>query len=525
MTRDVLIGIDAGTSVIKAVAFDLEGNELAVAARPNSYDTLPGGAVEQDMARTWADTAAVLKELTDGVPGLSRRVAALAVTGQGDGTWLIDRDGDPVAPGWLWLDSRAAGIVREFDADGVRRAVYGVTGCGMNACNQSAQLVWLKRNAPEILDRATTAQHCKDWLYFKLTGERVTDVSEGIFTFGNFRTRTYAPDILEAIGIPELRRLLPETVDGTCTSHPLTAEAASITGLPQGLPVSLGFVDVICSALGGGLYEPGQDVGLSIVGSTGMHMRLFDGVDSIELPVEPSGYTMPFPVPGTVARMHSNMAATLNIDWIVGIVGDALRLFGQTPDRREVLTALDARVLEAKPGAALFHPYIHEAGERGPFLDANARAQLTGLAVQAGLLEVVRAVYEGLALAARDCFAAIGHRPQEVRLGGGATRSRAFRVILSSALGVPLRESRRAEAGAAGAAMMAAVAIGAVPDLATACRAWVTPCLGDSVPPDPALAALYDRLFPAYLATREAMPPVWAKLAAARARPSCGERS
>ena len=110
MTRDILIGIDAGTSVIKAVAFSLAGEQIAVAARPNVYQTLGGGQVEQDMHRTWADCAATLRELTERVPDLARRVAALAVTAQGDGTWLIDADGEPVGGGLLWLDSRAASL-------------------------------------------------------------------------------------------------------------------------------------------------------------------------------------------------------------------------------------------------------------------------------------------------------------------------------------------------------------------------------------------------------------------------------
>ena len=108
MRQDMIIGVDAGTSVIKAVAFDLDGNELAATGRTNVYVDLPGGGAEQDMARTWDDTAAVLRDLALHVPDLARRTAALAITGQGDGTWLIDREGEPVAPAWLWLTSRAA---------------------------------------------------------------------------------------------------------------------------------------------------------------------------------------------------------------------------------------------------------------------------------------------------------------------------------------------------------------------------------------------------------------------------------
>lgn len=516
MSADIVIGIDAGTSLIKAVAFDFAGRQLASAALPNSYDERPGGAVEQDMARTWTDAAQVLRLLAEELPGLARRAAALAVTGQGDGTWLIDGEGEPVAPGWLWLDSRAAAIVDELEAAGVRKRIFPFTGCGLNACQQNAHLLWLRRHAPELLARTETAFHCKDWLYLKLTGERVTDKAEGTFTFGDFRSRAYCDEVLEALGLADLRHLLPPMLDGSTTTHPLTAEAAEATGLLAGTPVALGFLDVLCTALGGGIYDARRRVGCSIVGSTGMHMRFVPDALAVELAPEPTGYTMVFPVPGSVVQMQSNMAATLNIDWITDRVREAAAFFGHPVERAEALKALDARVLDARPGAALYHPYIHEAGERGPFVASDARAMLTGLSTRASLLDLVRAVYEGLAFAARDCYAGMGHVPEEVRVAGGAARSKAFKRIMASALGVPLRESSREEAGAAGAAMMAMVAIGAYPDMASCAEAWVTPTLGAVVEPDPELQAVYDRLFPIYRDTREAMLSIWRGLAEAR---------
>jgi erythritol kinase (D-erythritol 1-phosphate-forming) len=175
-------------------------------------------------------------------------------------------------------------------------------------------------------------------------------------------------------------------------------------------------------------------------------------------------------------------------------------------------------VLDARPGAALFHPYIHEAGERGPFVEVAARAMFSGLSTRTGFVDLVRSVYEGLGLAARDCYGAmVGHAPDEVRVAGGAARSRAFKTILASVLDVPIRDVAREESGAAGCAMMAAVAIGAEPDMAAAVRTWVEPLLGDRIMPDPSLAATYAALFPLYQQTRQAMPPIWRGLAASRA--------
>ena len=516
MADEVLIGIDAGTSVIKAVAFDGRGRQLEIAARPNSVRDLPGGGVEQDLTKTWNDTAAVLRELVERMPGLPERVVAVGVTGQGDGTWLVDEAGEPVGDGWLWLDSRAAPIIAELEEKGVVERLYRRTGCGMNISNQSGHLVWLDRHEPERLDRAATAFHCKDWLYLKLTGERATDVSEGTFTFGDYRTRSYVPEILDELGIAHRRGLLPPMLDGSRTTHPLSEAAAQATGLKAGTPIALGFLDVACTALGGGMYEPGHDIGCSIVGSTGMHMRFVADVDDVVLGDEPSGYTMPFMVPGSVSRNESNMAATLNLDWVMDLGCSALALHGFELDRRSALMATDRRVLEGRAGAAIYHPYIHEAGERGPFSDPNARAQIMGLTPAVGYLDLVRSVYEGLGFAARDCYLATGAIPEEIRVAGGAARSKSLRTILASVLGAPVRESSREEAGAAGAAMMAAVAVGALPDFNAACEVWVRPLLGDRVMPEPALATIYEELFPLYVRGHRGMRSWWADLAAAR---------
>ena len=278
----------------------------------------------------------------------------------------------------------------------------------------------------------------------------------------------------------------------------------------------LGYIDVVCTGMGSGLYEPGRNVGVSIFGSTGMHMRFAATPDDVRLNESRSGYTMALPIPGASAAMQSNMAATLNIDWLLDVACEAASWAGAETSRAALLKDLDARVLGAAPGSAIYHPYIFEAGERGPFLDPFARAQFSGLSTRTSFAGMMRAVYEGLAFAARDCFVASGPPPREVRLGGGAARSRALRLILSSALGASMRTVKREETGAAGAAMIAAVCRGVYEDMAQCASAWVTPILGETTEPDPDLSAGYEKLFPVYADIRKRMPPAWTALAEAR---------
>jgi erythritol kinase (D-erythritol 1-phosphate-forming) len=509
MKDGVLVGIDAGTSVIKSVAFSAGGEQLAVAALPNSYVNLPNGGVEQDMGRTWDDTAKTLRMLGDMVQGLGKRVIAISVTGQGDGTWLVDKNGDPVSPAWLWLDSRAAGIAEEFMASPAYPDHYNRTGSGINACQQSTHLVWMKRNTPELLARAASAHHCKDWLYFKLTDQRVTDPSEANFTFGNYQTRRYAPEVLDALGAPELKRLLPPIIDGTEESHALAPKAASQTGLPAGTPITLGYLDVMCTGLGGGLFDRDGRVGCTIQGSTGMHMRLSPSAKSVKLNADRTGYTMAFPAPGAVAQIQSNMAATLNIDWLLDLAAEICTAQGLVRSRKDILKNLDDQVLAAAPGRLLFHPYISQAGERGPFLEPAARAGFIGLEAGMGFADMMRGIFEGLCHAARDCYSAMGPIPSEIRLTGGAARSKALRLLLASALKARLRSVSREEAGAAGAAMMAAVSQKLYPNMDACVAAWVEPLLGGATEPDNAIATAFDYTFPLYVDARKALRPIW----------------
>ena len=508
LKRDLIVGLDAGTSLIKAVIFDLHGHQLAQASRRNHYVSLPNGGVEQDMNRTWDNTQSVLGELFTGPGSLASRVLALGVTGQGDGTWLIDSTGNPVHDAWLWLDARSHVEAEELAQSENIDTIYNRTATGVNVCQMRTQLLWMKKHAPTLLARADTAFHCKDWLYFRLTGVRATDPTEAVFTFGDFRTRSYSDDVLEALGCADLKRLLPPIVDGSSTVSGLSGEVARQTGLPAGLPVSLGCVDVVCSAIGAGLHDLAVCPGMSVLGSTGMHMVLVPTSESVVLNPDRTGYTMALPG-SAYSQMHSNMAATLNIDWLLELALDILASEGIERCREDLLARLGDKVLETKPGAAIYHPYISAAGERGPFINHMARASFTGLDQSTKWIDLIRSVYDSLVLSARDCYSQFGRFPPELRLTGGASGSQALRAMLASALRAPVRTVSRKEAGAAGAAMIAAVGQGVFRDISEATRAWVLPFLGDAQEPDPDMAKQYDELFDAYVKTRQAMVPAW----------------
>lgn len=510
---DIIIGIDAGTSVLKAVAFSIEGRQLAISAVKNDYYLGDDGAATQSLSKTWRDCAQVLRGLSEQIEHFDHRVAAIGVTAQGDGTWLLDQNQRPVTDAWLWLDARAASTVDQLIKSDLEKDRFHDTGTGLNTCQQGAQLAHMKAHHPELLRSAAVSLHCKDWLYYNLTGELATDPSEASFTYGDFRSRRYSDAVIEALGLGEYRSLLPNILDGTQITHQLSASAAQQTGLRAGTPVSLGFVDMIMTALGGGVYTGDEGIGCSTIGSTGVHM-IAKRADSVQLNPDHTGYVICLPHQDLVAQTQTHMAATLNIDWILDVGADLVAEFADRPAPQEMITRLEAWLCATEPGALLYHPYISEGGERGPFLNADAKANFAGLAAGHRYPALVRAVVEGLGLAARDCYAAMGGMPRELRLTGGAAKSSASRKILSAALETPVRVSTREEAGAAGCAMVAAVGIGAHRDMEACIDQWVVPCLAEAEEADANLSQIYQRLYRAYTQMRDGLVRPWATLGA-----------
>ncbi len=509
---DLIVGIDAGTSVMKAVAFTLGGRQIASASVRNSYKSGDDGSVTQSLDQTWLDCARALRGLSDKVERLAHRTAAIAVTAQGDGTWLVGSRNRPVSDAWLWLDARAAPTVERLAASEADCQRFQATGTGLNTCQQGTQLAHMDRHFPDLLDSAETAMHCKDWLYLNLTGIRATDPSEVSFTFGNFRTRSYDSTVLAALGLMHRRALLPDVIDGTQTVHPMTAEAAAACGLKAGTPVCLGYVDMCMTALGAGVRSEGRNAACSAIGSTGVHL-LAKEVSDVVLNAERTGYVIALPIPGIVTQVQTNMGATINLDWLLQLGADLLGEFGVTVGLSEMIGRVDSWFAASKPGNILYHPYISEAGERGPFVNARARANFAGLASRHRYPDLVRAVVEGLGMATRDCYAAMGSLPTELRVSGGAARSAALRHTLGAALGAPVRVSTREEAGAAGASMMAAVAIGAYRTMDDCIADWVTPELREAEQPKSEDVERMSRLFAAYADVRSGITPAWDILA------------
>ncbi len=226
----VIIGVDIGTSVTKAVAFDSENTPLASAARRSSVVRLSGGRVEQDLDDVVRTVAEVVRETAAALAGPP---AALALTGQGDGLWLRDADGRAVRPAISWMDGRASDLVARWLENGTVQEVYGRTGSGMFPGCHAPLLAHLREHEPQTLRRAATAGYCVDAVAQRLTGRVSVDASDATLPFLDPVSRTYAPKALAACGLEDQAHLLPAPPSPE-PSWPWTPTAPACWGCPPG---------------------------------------------------------------------------------------------------------------------------------------------------------------------------------------------------------------------------------------------------------------------------------------------------
>jgi len=480
--REILIGLEAGTSAIVAVAFTPDGREVARATAGNPIARGADGSAEQDLGETWQRAASVVRQLAKRVTGLARRTVALALTGPAGGSWLVDEDGDAVAPAILPTDRRAAALVLRWHDAGIAQEVARITGCPVDPSSQSAQLAWLAESRPAALERAASVFCGKDWLYFCCTGECASEPTAALGAFGDLATGAYDQGVLDRLGLQEAVRLLPEIVDGTRHYGALGEAAAAATGLMPGTPVVLGPVDVIAASLAAGVGGA-PSLACSFLGASSLHVR--SGCDLPDLRALGQGIAI-LRFAGIWFGL-ADQPATVDPDWLVGLAEQLLADAGLIGvPRSELIALLEQKAATATPGALRCRPV-----DAIPFGMAGGAWDLSGLSAATTFYDLLRVTHEAVGLGARARHAALGQRPREVRLMDEGAGSPLAREILAACLDVPLRLLRREASAAAGAALTAALALGLYRDLGAAEADWVLPHLGPPLPVDPTLRAIY----------------------------------
>ncbi|AXE37676.1 FGGY-family carbohydrate kinase [Acidipropionibacterium virtanenii] len=493
MSREVVLGVDGGTTAVKAVAFDLDGEIIT-----SHHESVPvqygrHGEAEQDMNLIWEAVADCIRAVA-AVLEPDDVVVSVGLTGQGDGAWLIDDAGEPVRPAATWLDGRAGRRVNQWMRDGRAAKVLGVTGTTVFGGLFPVLMEELLEDDPERAARATTQFNCKDWIRFKLTGERLTDYTEASRSYLDVRDVSgFSTDLAEQLGQRELVDLLPEVRAADAPGGVLSAQAAARVGLPAGTPVGMGMIDVAVTGMGLGTVDDGQ--GWLILGTTGFVGTLLPSVDrrrsqnSMVLATGRGRQVLEFMAP---------MTGTPNLDWI----RDTLGLSGVS------WAEIERRARASRPGAngVVYLPYASPGGERAPFIDTAASASWMGMSLTTTPDDVLRSVYEGVAFSLADCVRTLDMTGNLVVSGGGF-RSDLVCEILADVTGQTVVRQDAPEAGARGAAVLALVSAGRCADLEEASRALACPV--ERFEPDADRGLVYRATKAVYLHVREAIRPAW----------------
>lgn len=446
------LGLDIGTSVIKAALFDAAGRECAEAAERMQLLPAPIGWSELDGDAVWQVAVRVIRALFVNSAYRPDDVRGIGVTGVMVGAWLMDAAGRLLRPPVLWNDARAQGLVDTLltREPQLFSKVFTHSGSMMQLGCTLPVIAWLKRNEPETLARASHVLCAKDYIRYRLTGRIATDESEAAMAPGSARTRDFHPDQAALLGIEDFTHLLAPVERGETLAGEVTAEASALTGLVAGTPVAIGTGDTGACVLGAGAYKPGQAV--TVLGTTCLNGVLFD-----HAMYEPRDLGLLFIIPGRRwMKTMVNVAGTTVLDWCLNALCPEIA-GGERP-----YETLGALAETSRPGSegVIFVPYLSASGVIAPRIEPRARAGFHGLAPHHGRPQLVRSIYEGMAYAIRDCYEAIGGAGEGIRLSGGGARSPFWAQMISDVTGYGVEIPEGTQFGAKGAALCSAVAIG-----------------------------------------------------------------
>jgi L-xylulokinase len=499
-----LLGLDAGNTVIKAVIFDRTGRELAHAGEEGHSRMPHPGHVERDLGELWANAKRVIRTCLDKAGIAASDIAAIGCAGHGNGLYTLDRDGEPLIA-IQSLDTRATGLVEEWAATGVGDRAYPIARQRPWSSQAPTLLAWLKRHRPDLFRRIGTVFFSKDFVVNRLTGQRVSEVSDmsgaGLL---DLASRRYDKGLMEAYGLADCMDLLPPLIESADIAGTVTEEVARETGLAAGTPVIGGLFDVVASALGSGVSRTGS---ASIIAGTWSVNQVIIDTPDLDSPVFMSST---FDRTRYMA-MENSATSAANLEWLVREFFEGEHEEGVSPF--DACCAFAAAV-EPAGDDPLYHPYLYGAQQ-----DGHARAGFYGIAGWHTKGHLVRALLEGVAFGHRQHIETIrkaGATFDEAVLSGGGSRSLLWPQIFADVLGVPVTVAVSRETGALGAAIAAGTGVGLFADFTEGANAMVRVDRHYKV--NGALAAHYNRRYALYKDITEAMTPLWRRLSATESR-------
>lgn len=506
MAASLFLGLDVGTSGVKAVLVAESGDVVATTTTPLSLATPHPGWAEQHPDDWWAASVASIRGVLAQQP--DAQVAAVGISGQMHSSVFLDGEGDVIRPALLWCDGRTTAECAEITARAGGEAVLRewVSNPALEGFTLP-KVLWLRNHEPAAYARVRTLLLAKDFIRYRLTGALASEPSDasGTLMFDPVAMGWSEP-LLDAVGVDP--SLLPAVGGSADVLGRVTREAAALSGLAEGTPVVGGGADNACGAAGVGVVRSGQAV--ASWGTSGTVLA-----PTTRPLVDPAlrAHTFCHVLPGTWYVMGVMLSAGGAFAWY-------REQLARDEAGEDATMRLNHEAASVPPGAdgVIFLPYLQ--GERTPHRDAAMRAAFLGLSTAHSRAHLTRAVLEGIAFALRDSLSILqelGLSPDHLLLTGGGARSPLVRDLLAAIFALPVCTVNREEGPAYGAALLAAVGAGAFRDLPAAAAA--TLARSPLERPDPITSAAYRPLYDRFRSVSGAARPDLLASAARTASP------
>ncbi len=481
---EYLMGLDIGTSGVKAIIISVGGEILATNTRSYPLDTPQSGWAEQDPEDWWQATKKVIKDVLTESEINPGSLQGISFSGQMHSSVFLDQNMEVIRPAILWSDTRTSEQCQEIldRAGGLKKLINYVSNPALEGFT-APKILWLRENEPENFKKVSKVLLPKDYIRYRLTGEIYTEVSDGAGTLlMDVEEKEWSAELLKKLDIDG--ELLPPILNAVDIAGEITETVADATGLKAGIPVVAGGADNACGAAGSGIIKEGRV--MASIGTSGVvvaHART--------------------PTPDEQGRIHLFNHSKPDNWYMMGVMLSAgmsyswlqEKMFGQ----RLELPELDEMAEEVEPGSEglVFLPYLY--GERTPHADANARGVFFGITGQHNEAHFARSVMEGVGFGLRDSLELIkdkGIEINKIRLIGGGARSPVWQQILADVFGEQINLLNIEEGPAFGAAIIAGVGVGCFASFEEAEEKMIE--VVKIISPDKEKVKVYDQYYEVY---------------------------
>ncbi|NMB47177.1 MAG: hypothetical protein GX998_12335 [Firmicutes bacterium] len=458
-----LLGLDIGTTHLKAGIFTEQGEPVIVKLASTPVLNLGAGRAIYDPGQLWVKVSGLLREVTSQLePGT--QILSVAIASMGEAGLLLDTDGEPLTPIIAWFDSRGKDVIDKWaHCFGVERTL-SITGLIPDYIYSLMKLLWLNQHEPELVSGAHKWLCMMDYIIYKLTGEFATDYSIASRTMlFDITLRAWSPEIAEFANLDI--ELLPRAYPGGTVVGQVTEVASYSTGLEKGIPVCTGGHDHICGAFAVGVFEPGN--ALDSLGTAESLVAAYKDIPTLKPQVVKGFGIGCHVVRNAYYLLGSINASGLSVDWFKDEFGSML----QSSAAKKGVSIYEVLLEEARqspPGTKglMFVPHMRGAGPPNP--DPHSRGAFVGIRDYHERKDFLRAILEGLscefALALRESEDALGLAVSKIQAIGGGTKNQLWMEIKAAMLDKPIEIPAVQESTLLGAALLGGLGAGVYRD-------------------------------------------------------------